>query len=75
METTKFIELFAEALDIDATTLSVDTEFRTLGAWDSMTYLSVIAMMDDEYNVQIENAEFKTLKTIGDIIKYIENHQ
>lgn len=75
METNKFIELFAEALDIEASDLRIDTEFRTLPVWDSMVYLSVIAMLDDEYDIQIENAEFKTLKTIGDIINYIEAHQ
>lgn len=75
MDTQNFIDLFAEALDIEASDLSIDTEFRTLPVWDSMVYLSVIAMLDDEYDIQIENAEFKTLKTIGDIINYIEAHQ
>ena len=75
MDTEKFIELFAEALDIDAAELTLDTEFRTLDVWDSMVYLSVIAMLDEEYDIQIENAEFKTLKTVQDIINYIEANQ
>lgn len=75
MDSQKFIELFAEALDKEASDLSIDTEFRTLDVWDSMVYLSVIAMLDEEYGIQIENAEFKTLKTIQDIINYIEAHQ
>lgn len=75
MDTQKFIDLFAEALDIEASDLTVDTEFRTLPEWDSMAYLSIIAMLDEEYEIQIENAEFKTLKTLSDIINYIEEHQ
>jgi len=75
MDTQKFIDLFAEALDIEASDLTVDTEFRTLPEWDSMAYLSIIAMLDEEYEIQIENAEFKTLKTLKDIINYIEEHQ
>ena len=75
MDSQKFIELFAEALDVEASELNVNTEFRTLEVWDSMVYLSVIAMLDEEYDIQIENAEFKTLKTIQDIINYIEAHQ
>lgn len=39
----------------------------------SLAYLSIIAMIDEDYDTQIENAEFKQLKTIGDIINYIEN--
>lgn len=75
MDTTKFVELFAEALDIDAAELTLNTEFRSLDVWDSMAHLSVIAMLDEEYDIQIENAEFKTLKTINDLVNYIEVHQ
>ncbi len=75
MNTTDFIEKFAEALDMDAAGLSVETEFRSLDEWDSISYLSVIAMMDEEYETQIENAEFKQLKTLGDIANYIESHK
>ena len=75
MDTQKFIDLFAEALDIETSDLTVETEFRSLPEWDSMAYLSIIAMLDEEYEIQIENAEFKTLKTLSDIINYIEEHQ
>lgn len=75
MNTTEFIEKFAEAIDVDAASLSVETEFRTLPEWDSIVYLSVIAMLDEEYGIQIENAAFKTLKTINDVTNYIETHQ
>lgn len=71
-----FIEKFAEAIEIEPTeSLSADTIFRELDEWDSLAYLSIIAMMDEEYDVQIENAEFKQLKTLGDIMNYIENNK
>ena len=70
----KFIEKFAEALELeDTTVLAGDIEFRSLPEWDSLSYLSVIAMIDEEYDVQIENADFKKLKTLNDILNYIEN--
>ena len=75
MDTKNFIELFADAIDTEASALSVDTVFREIDEWDSLAYLSVIAMLDEEYGVQIENAEFKTLITINDIVSYIESHK
>ena len=75
MNTKDFIEKFCEALDIDASGLNAETEFRMLDEWDSISYLSVIAMMDEEYEIQIENAEFKRLKTLRDIMYYIESHK
>lgn len=76
MEKDKFINSFAEALEIeDASNLSETTEFRNLDEWDSLAYLSIIAMLDEEYEVQIENAEFKKLQTIGDIIEYVNSNK
>ncbi|MFS2346012.1 acyl carrier protein [Bacteroides xylanisolvens] len=75
MDTKIFIEKFAEALEIETTdVLSTETIFRELEEWDSLAYLSVIAMMDEEFEIQIENVEFKQLKTLGDIMNYITNN-
>lgn len=68
MEMKEFIEKFAEAIEFeDATILTPDTEFRTLDEWDSLSYLSIIAMIDEEFDVQIETPEFKQQKTIQDL--------
>lgn len=76
MENQNFIKNFAEAVEIESTeSLSVNTMFRELDEWNSLAYLSVIAMLDEEYDIQIENTDFKQLKTIGDIINYIDNHK
>lgn len=76
MKTKDFIEKFAEELEIEnCSILSAETEFRNLAEWDSLAYLNIIAMLDEEYNMQIENAEFKKLKTLGDIITYIEENK
>ena len=68
MNINEFIEKFAEAIEHDdASTLSANTEFRTLEEWDSLTYLSVIALIDEEFDVQIEMEDFKKLKTIQEV--------
>lgn len=75
MDIQNFIEKFAEAIDVDANELTAETEFRNLDEWDSVAYISVIAMMDEEYDIQIEMPTFKTLKTVGAIAEYIENNK
>ena len=75
MNKSEFIEKFAEALFADASTMSGETEFRTLDEWSSLTYLSVIAMLDEDYDTQIENVDFKNLKTLNDIMDYIESNK
>lgn len=75
MEINEFIAKFAEAVDMETEGLTAETEFRQLEEWDSLSYLSVIAMMDEEYECQIETAEFKQLKTLGALAEYIESHK
>lgn len=62
----KFIELFAEALEREGN-IKMEDEFRNYEEWSSIAYLSVIAMMDGEYDTQIEEADFKKLRTVQDI--------
>lgn len=72
----KFIRLFAETLEIDNfDSLSESTVFRNLEQWDSLAFLSVIAMIDEEYDVIIEGNDFRQLITIGDIIGEIEKRK
>jgi acyl carrier protein len=62
----KFIENFAEALEREGD-IKMQDEFRSYEEWSSIAYLSVIAMMDAEYDTQIEEADFKKLRTVQDI--------
>ena len=59
----KFLELFAEALEREDE-IKMEDEFRNYDEWGSIAYLSVIAMMDEEYDTQMEMADFKKLKTV-----------
>lgn len=62
----KFIELLAEALEREDV-IKMEDEFRTYPEWNSIAYLSIIAFMDEEYDTQLEEAEFKQLKTVQDM--------
>lgn len=62
----KFLELFAEALEREDE-IKMEDEFRNYDEWGSIAYLSVIAMMDEEYDTQMEMADFKKLKTVQSV--------
>jgi acyl carrier protein len=65
----KFIEKLKEALEIEDHEINMSDEFRTYDEWDSLAYLSLIAMLDEEYDIQMEEAEFKKLRTVEDLYK------
>ena len=62
----KFIEKFAEAIERE-NEIKMEDNFRDYDEWSSIAYLSVIAMMDEDYDTQMEEAEFKQLKTVQDL--------
>ena len=68
----KFIELFAEAIEREDE-IKMEDNFRDYDEWSSIAYLSVIAMMDEEYDIQIEQADFKKLRTVQDLYNACTN--
>ena len=55
MEIKEFIENFANQFDdTDVSVFSAETRFRELDEWSSLLALSVLAMVDEEYDVQLK---------------------
>ena len=56
------------------TTLTMDTNIADdLGA-DSLDVVEVLMSLEDEYEVEIPDEEIENIKTIGDLVTYIESH-
>lgn len=68
----KFLNLFKETLEIEDREVVLTEQFREFDEWDSLALLSVIAMIDEEYDVIIESNSFQKLQTVGDIYNYIQ---
>ncbi len=68
----QFIEELIEVFERDD--IDPEDEFRDYEEWDSMAYLSLIAMIDDNYDIVIPGEEFANLNKIIDIYNYINNH-
>ena len=73
MEIKEFIENFADQFDeTDVNTLSPDTVFHELEEYSSLIALSIIAMIDEEYNVTLNGNEMSTSVTIRDLFNTIQ---
>ena len=68
----KFLESLIEVFERDG--IKPDDEFRNYEEWDSLAYLSVIAMIDENYDIVITGEEFEKLNKILDIYNYINNN-
>ena len=74
MDLEKFIEDFASQFDdTDASEIKADTKFRELEEWSSLTALSIIAMVDDEYEVQLKGNEMRVAVTVKDLYNVVKS--
>lgn len=74
MEIKEFIEKFAEIFDdTDVSTLTPDTKFRELDEWSSLSALGVIALADEEFDVEISGNEMRQANTIQELFDLISS--
>jgi acyl carrier protein len=74
METTTFLENFKNILDdTDGSLINIDTVFRDLAEWSSLTALSLIAMVDESYSVKLTGDDIKSSKSLNDIFNIIKS--
>lgn len=64
----EFVELFAEQFDdTDASEIKAETVFHDLDEWSSLIGLSVIAMVDEEFDVALKGDDVKYSVTVEDL--------
>lgn len=74
MEQTTFLENFKNILDdTDVSLITIDTVFRELEEWSSLTALSLIAMVDEVYSVKLTGDDIKSSKSLNDIFNLIKS--
>ena len=70
----KIKEILAGQLDVDAEEMALDTKIADdLGA-DSLDVVELLMAIEDEFEVEIPDEEIEKLKTIGDVVEYIQNN-
>ncbi len=72
METREKIKSIEELLELEEGTLEEDTVLDNLEEWDSVSILSLIVLLDEEYNKTITSKDIKEIKTVSDILKLME---
>lgn len=68
----EFVALFAEQFDdTDASEITASTVFHDLDEWSSLIGLSVIAMVDEEFEVALRSDDVIKSVTVEDLYKRV----
>lgn len=62
------LALLEDMLDLDEGDLSAQTELDDIDEYDSMAKLSLIVLMEDEFDVRLTGEMIKGFRTVGDIL-------
>ena len=64
----EFVTLFAEQFDFtDPSEISAETVYHDLDEWSSLISLSIIAMVDEEFDVALKGDDVKESVTVEDL--------
>ncbi len=69
----EFVALFAEQFDeTDASEITSTTVFHDLEEWSSLIGLSVIAMVDEEFDIALKGDDVKNAVTVEDLYNNVK---
>lgn len=69
----KIRDIIVDQLDVDAEEVTAESSIiDDLGA-DSLDVVDLISSVEDEFDVEIPDEKVEGIKTVGDIVAYIES--
>jgi len=69
----EFLKQIASILEVDG--VSETDELRAFPQWDSLSVLSLIAMLDASYGVNLRAADFGPIKSAGDLWTLVQSRK
>ena len=71
----KVAAIIAKELDKDVSNIKMETRLvEDLGA-DSLDAVEIMFSLEEEFGMEIDDDSAQELKTVGDLVKYIESHK
>ena len=66
--------ILAEQFDVEEDSLKLDTDLQDdLGA-DSLDVVDLLMSIEDEIEIEIPDEEIENIRTVGDLVNYIESN-
>ena len=70
----EFVEHFADEMsETPAGTITADTNYKELAEWGSLASLSIISMIEEEYDHLITGADVRARNTVKELWEYVES--
>ncbi|MCI0507290.1 MAG: acyl carrier protein [Gammaproteobacteria bacterium] len=67
------LAMLAEVFEESVESLSPERKLESIGGWDSIGVLTLMAELDDQYGVTLTTEEIQNFATIADILAVLKN--
>lgn len=68
-------DMIASQLQVDASTITMDSRLVEDLKADSANVMVMILELENQFSIEVEDEIILSLKTVGDVVRYIEQHQ
>ena len=69
----RICQIIAEQLDIEAENIRMESSIQDDLNADSLDVMEVAMAVGDEYDIEISEEELENIKTVGDVVRYVES--
>lgn len=70
----KVRKIICEQFDVDEESVTLDTDIREDLDADSLDMVDLVMSFEDEFKIEVPDSAIETVKTVDDIVKFIEEH-
>ncbi len=71
----KVIEIIADFLDIEVEEIKVESDLKEDLQADSLDFVELVMELEEEFDFEADEDKLAGLKTVGDVIKFIEENK
>ena len=70
----KVREILCDQLDLEEDKVTMDSDIVEDFEADSLDVVDLVMSLEDEFGIEIPDEEIENIKTVGDIVRYIEDN-
>ena len=71
----KIRALLAEQLDVDPAKITMDSDIMSDFEADSLDIVDMVMTLEDEFGIEVPDDAIETLRTVGDVVNFVDSHQ
>jgi acyl carrier protein len=68
MNSQEIIDLFAESIEVEPSTLTPETLIADVPEWNSLGWLTIISLLDERCEIRLTAPQIRGFKTVNDAI-------